>query len=141
MAKFSKLRDMKILFVDGDEWVRDSLSLFFEADRHHFLALETAEEAIRILNSQRYDIIISDYRLPDMDGVELLRLVTESHPYAMKILVTAYGDRDIVSEADRMGIDDFIEKPFTTEVIKGSLEQLIEKRAKNNSHVCAEGGS
>lgn len=141
MGLFGKLRDMKILLVDDDEWIRDSLSVFFEAEGCHLLALETAEEALQVLNRQSYDIIISDYRLPDMDGLELFRLVKKSHPHSVKILFTAYGDTDIVSEADRIGIDDFIQKPFATEVIKESLNLLIEKRENKNRHLHARSGS
>ena len=132
---------MRILLVDDDEWIRDSLSLFFEAEGCHVLALETAEEAMQVLNSQSYDIIISDYRLPGMDGLELLSVVRKFHPHAMKILFTAHGNMDLVSEAIRIGIDDLIEKPFTTEMIKESLNLLIEKHENKNRHLHAKGES
>ena len=140
MGLVSKLRNMKILLVDDNEWIRDSLRLFFEAEGCHLLALETAEEALQELNRQSYDIIISDYRLPDMDGLELLGLVGNSHPHTMKILVTAYGNTDIVSEAIRTEIDDLIQKPLTIEVINQSLNQLMEKREKKNYHLHAKSG-
>lgn len=141
MGLFSKLRKMKILLVDDDEWIRDSLSVFFEAEGCHLLALETAEEALQVLNRQSYDIIISDYRLPGMDGLELLSLIGNSHPHAMKILVTAYGNKDVVSEASRIGIDDLIQKPFKIEVVKESIAQLMEKREKKNHDLHAKSGS
>jgi len=132
-----KSRSLKILLVDGDECIRDSLSLFFEGEWCYFLALETAEEALKALHSHRFDIVISEYRLPDMDGLELFRLATASHCHAIKILVTAYGDRDIVSEAAGMAIDGFIQKPFAPEAIKASIGLLIEKHEKKNSHLPA----
>jgi DNA-binding NtrC family response regulator len=57
------------------------------------LALETAEEGVDALKSDSYDIIISDYRLPGMDGLEFFKLIGESHPNAIMILATAYGNR------------------------------------------------
>ena len=69
---------------------------------------------------------IADYRLPGMDGLEFLKRIQKTHPHATRILITAYKDAKVVSEAIRIGIHDFIEKPFTTETIEESLSRLIE---------------
>ena len=61
MKLFSKLRQMKILLIDDDEWIRDSLGLYFEDEGCHLLALETAEEGIEALKGQNYDIIMVVY--------------------------------------------------------------------------------
>ena len=128
MDLFSKLKEMKILLIDDDKWIRDSLSLFFEYEGCHFLALETAEEAMEALKMHNYDIIIVDYKLPGMDGLEFLKRIHESHPDTRKILITAYRNEEVVSEAIRMGVQDFIEKPFTSKIIEASLSRLIEAR-------------
>ena len=126
MDLFSKLKHMKILLIDDDKWIRDSLTLFFEAEGCDIMAVETAEEAMGALKNQDYEIMIGDYRLPDMDGMEFFKRVQESHPHAMKILITAYRNEEVVSEAMEIGIHDFIEKPFTSEMIEESLTRLIE---------------
>ena len=128
MDLFTKLREMKILLIEDDEWVRDSLILFFEGEGCHLLALETAEEGMEALKRHDYDIIISDYRLPGTDGLEFLKRIQEAHPQAMKILISAYGGKEVVSEATMVGIQDFIEKPFTTKTIEESLSRLIKNR-------------
>jgi len=128
MDLFSKLKAMKILLIDDDEWIRDSMSIFFESEGCYLLALETAEEGIEELGKEVYDIIIADYRLPGMDGLEFLRRIQELHPDTMKILITAYGSGELISEAIRVGVQDFIEKPFTTKTIERSLSRLIENR-------------
>jgi len=122
---FSNLKKMKVLLVDDDEWIRDSLSMFFEAEGCHLLALETAEEGIAVLKEQGYDIIITDYRLPGMDGLAFLERIQKLCPNALKILITAYRSPGVVTKANRVGIHDFIEKPFTSETIEGSLSRLI----------------
>jgi two-component system response regulator HydG len=128
MDLFQKLQDMKLLLIDDDEWVRDSLCLFFESEGCHILALETAEEGLNVLNKQDFDIIIIDYRLPGLDGLEFLRRIQKTHPAAMKILITAYGSEKLFAEARRLGIHDHISKPFTSEAIEASLNRLIENR-------------
>ena len=132
MDLFSKLRAMKILLIDDDEWIRDSLSLSFECEGCHLQAFETAEEGMEALKGQAYDIIIADYRLPGIDGLEFLKRIQETHPHAMKVLITAYRDEVLISEAIRTGIQDFIEKPFTIEAIEESLCRLIENRERKN---------
>lgn len=128
MDLFSRLKDMTILLIDDDEWIRHSLSLLFEGEGCPLVALETAEEGLQALKNQDYDIIIADYRLPRMDGLEFLKRIQESHRHAMKILITAYGNEKVVNEANRIGIEGFIEKPFTAKTIEESLSRLIEER-------------
>jgi len=127
MDLFNKLKNMKILLIDDDEWIRDSMSLFFESEGCNLKALESAGEGLKMLKNKNYDIIIVDYRLPDMDGLEFFKRIQESHPNAFKILITAYGSKELLSEAKEMGVHDFIEKPFTSETIEESLSRLINK--------------
>jgi DNA-binding NtrC family response regulator len=124
MDIFSTLQDMKILLIDDDEWIRDSLCLLFEAEGCDLLALETAEEGLKALHHQKYDIIISDYKLPGMDGLEFLKQVQISHPNAIRIMITAYINESLVSEGKKIGVQDFIAKPFTSEILQASLARL-----------------
>jgi DNA-binding NtrC family response regulator len=125
MDLFNKLKNMKILLIDDDEWIRDSLTLFFEGEGCHLKALETAEEGLKTLKNENYDILIADYRLPDINGLEFFKRIQESHPNAFKILITAYGSKELLSKAKEMGVHDFVEKPFTSETIESSLSRLI----------------
>ena len=133
MDPFNKLKELKMLLIDDDEWIRDSLSLYFEARGCSLKALETAEEGIEALKKQNYDIIVTDYRLPGMDGLEFLKRIQDSHPQAMKILITAYRSEDVVSKAIRIGIHDFIDKPFTTKTIEDSLSRLLQDQKNNRT--------
>ena len=126
MDLFSKLKKMRILLIDDDEWIRDSLSLFFEAEGCNLLALETAEEGMEAVKQEAYDIVISDYKLPGMDGLEFLRRVKEKQPNAFEILITAYANYEIFKEAKMMGVKDIIPKPFTSEDVETSLARIIE---------------
>jgi CheY-like chemotaxis protein len=127
MQPFSKLKNMRTLLVDDDEFVRDSLRVFFESKKCPLLALETAEEGIEALKKQSYDIIITDYRLPGMDGLEFCRRLKRTHPDILLILITAYGSKAVAAEAVTLGIQEFIEKPITIPAIETSLSRLIER--------------
>ena len=130
MNLFEKLQEMKTLLIDDDKWIRDSMSLFFEGEGCHLTVLETAEEALKILKDTNYDIIITDYYLPGIDGLEFFHRIQDSHAYAIKILITAYGNHQLLSDALRIGIHDFIDKPFTTKTIEDSLRRLIRDHKK-----------
>jgi len=130
MDQFVTIKGKKVLLIDDDEWIRDSLGMFFKSEEMHIDAVETAEEGITALGRQRYDIIITDYRLPGMDGLKFLKRVQESNPDSFKILITAYGSREVISAAAALGVDEYIEKPFTTKTIEDALSRLISKPGK-----------
>jgi len=121
MNLFAKLKKMKILLIDDNEWIRDSMTVFLENEGCSLLALETAEEAIDTIEKNHYDIIISDYRLPNMNGLEFFEIIQQTCRESFKILITAYGTKDVFSKAKQLGVHDIIEKPFKTENIEASL--------------------
>ena len=125
MDLFTKLRSMRLLLIDDDEWVRDSLRLFFESEGCQIVALETAEEGLNATMSRNFDLIIVDYRLPGMDGIEFIKHLPANQAGTLKVLITAYGSEDLFLKAKQSGFNEFIPKPFTTEIIEESLKRLI----------------
>ena len=116
---------MSVLLVDDDQWIRDSMALYFEAEGCHLDALESAEEGLEQVKRKDYDVFIIDYKLPGMSGLEFLEQLQETRPKAMKILITAYGSTSVISEASRMGVREIIQKPFTSETLEESLLRLM----------------
>ena len=118
-----KWEKARILLVDDDGPIRSSLRIFFEAEGYEFLGVESAEKGLEEVGRQHYDVIIADYRLPGMDGLEFLRTIRETHPQTKKIFTTAYAGRELFSEARQMGASGCIEKPLTVEKIEQFLSQ------------------
>ena len=116
-----KWGNLSILLVDDNGPIRSSMRMFFEAEGCEFLGVESAERALEEVRRERYNVIISDYKLPGMDGLEFLRTIRETHPEAMKIFTTAYAGQELFSEARQMGASGCIEKPLTVE----KIEQLL----------------
>jgi two-component system response regulator HydG len=140
MEMLSEIRGMKILLVDDDEWIRDSLRIFFEAEGCHILAVETAEEGLSAINDQTFDLLLVDYKLPGLDGLEFLKRIHDTQPDAIKILITAYLNKHLVSEAKKLNVQGLIEKPFTSDTIMASLAFTIQQRDRNARRELHESG-
>jgi DNA-binding NtrC family response regulator len=131
---FSQLKEKRTLLVDDDVLIRDSLGLVFKARNCALRACETAEEGLQALAADHYDIIISDLKLPGMDGLEFFRKTAVDHPDTPRVMITAYGDRDTYSEAMQIGVDEFIEKPFSVKALIASLSMMVAKTREEGGH-------
>lgn len=129
-GNISMVTKEKILLVDGDEGIRKSLELFFGPRDYHFHAVENATQAIMALKKERYDIIICDELLPDMNGLLFFNIINNRCFEAIKILVTLYGNNTTSQD-----IDHLITKPFSGNEIEAAVTGLIkERQIKKVSH-------
>jgi len=125
MTFFEKMKNLHLLLIDDDEWIRDSMRLFFENEGCDLTTLETAEQAMELVKKEPFDVIISDFRLPGIDGIEFFRRTPQLNASPLKILITAYMSKKVSSDAKKAGVDDLIEKPFKPETIEKSLSRLL----------------
>ncbi len=113
---------MKTLLIDDNAIVRDTMQTIFAQKGCSLKAYETAEEGLQALEKERFDIIISDLKLPGIDGVEFFKRAMCFHQDTVRILISGYGDQSTVSEAFEIGVHAFIKKPFSLSIF---LEQLM----------------
>lgn len=135
MNAFKTLKKIKTLLVDDDELIRDSLKIAFKAKGCALQVAESAEEGLAAVKEESFDIIISDLRLPGINGLDFIKQAAVIQPNAIRFLITAYRDDHIVSEAVRMGIHDFIEKPFSVKKLVNLMELAIKHQEKNHAAV------
>ncbi|MBW1800041.1 MAG: response regulator [Deltaproteobacteria bacterium] len=119
------LKGKRILLVDDDALIRNSLSMAFRNKGAKVVAAETAEEGLKCLDKGDVDIIISDYRLPGIDGLQFFEKTNTVFPEILKIIITAYGDDHIAREAFRIGVHDYVQKPFSPKTLLGSMARLV----------------
>src|SRR3954451_24722043 len=117
-----------ILIVDDEQSYRQLLSLVFEGDGHSIRTATNGREALELLMQEPADVVISDVRMPDMDGIEMLSSVRESQPDLGVIFMTAFASVETAREAFKLGADDFIQKPFDVEELKLIVRKTIEKQ-------------
>ena len=118
-----------ILIVDDEQSYRQLLSLVFEGDGHTIRTASNGREALTLLQNEPADVVISDVRMPDMDGIEMLSSVRESQPDLGVVLMTAFASVETAREAFKLGADDFIQKPFDVEELKLIVKKTLEKQA------------
>ena len=135
MNPFSELKNVKTLLVDDDEFIRNSLELAFKTKGCYLQVAESAEQGLKAIQQQQYDIIISDLRLPGISGLEFLKLTSVTQPKAIRFLITAYRDDHIFSEAVRLGINEFIEKPFAVKVLINLLALALKRQTSKKGVV------
>ncbi len=118
-----------ILIVDDESSYRRILKLLFEAEGHDVRTAENGKDALGKIEERACDLIVSDVRMPDMDGIELLASARENFPEICVILMTAFGTIDTAREAFRLGADDFIQKPFQNDELRLIVQRALERQA------------
>jgi two-component system, NtrC family, response regulator PilR len=118
-----------LLIVDDEQSYRQLLSLVFETEGHSVRTAMNGREALEMLQAQPADLIISDVRMPDMDGIALLRAARELYQDIGIVLMTAFATVDTAREAFKLGADDFIQKPFDVEELKLIVKKTLDKQA------------
>lgn len=117
-----------ILIVDDEPLIRKSLYEILKIDGFDAYAASNAEEALSILETKSVDIVITDMKLPKMNGLELLSLIKEKSSSTEVILITAFGSIETAVDAMKKGAFDYVTKPIVDDEIKILIEKIIEKK-------------
>lgn len=124
-----------ILVVDDEQGMREFLTVLLENHGYHVIAASDGEQALQLIVHQPPDLVISDVRMPKVDGIGLLTGIREKHPHLPVIMMTAYASSDSTIQAMRLGADDYITKPFRIDEIRLVVEKALAKcRAKQRDH-------
>jgi two-component system response regulator FlrC len=103
---------LNILVVEDDLQLRDALCLTLECAGHQVLGAADGPAALRLLEREAFNLVVSDLRMQPMDGIELLKAIRSREPHLPVLLMTAFGDVDKAVSAMRAGACDFLLKPF-----------------------------
>lgn len=113
--------------IDDDDALRDSLSFLLGTARLNVKTYESAEAFLAALPDANSGCIITDVRMPDMSGVDLLRKLNELRVALPVIVITGHGDVQLAVEAMKIGAADFIEKPFDDEVLLNAVRAALDR--------------
>ncbi len=118
----------RILIVDDEEAICGILARRLTIEGYACLTANDGREALRHFYKHPFSLLVSDIRMPEMDGLELLKRVKATNPSMMVIMITAFPDIDLAVEAMRLGAYDFIIKPADLDLVVLSVKKALEKK-------------
>jgi DNA-binding NtrC family response regulator len=118
----------RILIVDDEEIVIRSCLRILDGDEFQVESVQDGREALRKIEENPYDVIILDIMMPNMDGLEVLRRVKETHPNVDVIMITGLSQIDTAVQAMKLGAFDYISKPFEPDELKLVVQRALERR-------------
>ena len=118
----------RVLVVDDEKFIRDIIADFLGMEGYIVRTAEDGTSAVNELERARYDIVISDLKMPKMGGLDLLREVTRTHPDTLTVIMTGFGTVETAIDAMKRGAYDYILKPFKVEEVVHIVQRGLEKR-------------
>lgn len=115
-----------ILVVDDEAVIRDLCAKVLKG--YHILQAEDGEEALRILEQEPVDVVLTDVMMPHLNGIELLKTVKEREPNQAVVVMTGFADKDVILRALKADADDFISKPINLLQLKTTIDKVLEKK-------------
>jgi two-component system, probable response regulator PhcQ len=120
----------RLLIVDDEENIRTALRRALRRSPYDLLFAESGPAALSLLEHEEVDVVMSDHLMPGMSGVQLLRAVRSTHPYAARLMLTGQADLETAMDAIRSGdIDRFLTKPWDEVELRAALEMVCDKVA------------
>lgn len=130
------MKNLTILILDDEQRVRDEIEEFLSENQFAVCKAELPSQAFNIIDKEDIDIAIVDIKLPEMDGIKVLKKIKENHPGIEVIMISGHGDMQTVIEAMRLGASDYFPKPFRLLEINNAIERtkrfiILHKKLKD----------
>ena len=117
--------ELAVFVVDDDDAMRDSLDFLLSSAGCAVRTFEAAERLLEALTDSNCGCVVSDVRMPGIDGLELLRRIKATRPGLPVVIITGHGDVPLAVEAMKLGAADFVEKPFDDERLIGVVQAAL----------------
>ncbi len=121
----------RIMVIDDEKIVGEMAKISLEAGGYEVEAFLDAAPALERLRQQRFDVVVTDYKMKGIDGMEVLRTVRSLYPETQVIMITAFANLDAAVEALRRDVHDFFPKPVKIKELKASIRRALQKQASS----------
>jgi two-component system, NtrC family, response regulator PilR len=118
----------KVLVVDDEQSLRDFLAIMLKKEGHDVVTAINGTDALKAAQMEIFDLVISDMKMPGVDGIGVLKAIKEISPETVVIMVTAFATAETAVEAMKLGASDYIIKPFKVDELKLIINNSLEKR-------------
>ncbi len=114
----------RILIVDDEEMVCNTLKMVLSLDRHEVTTATSGQEGLALFQSGQFDLVITDYRMPDLKGDQLAAAIRGLKPNQRILMITAYGESLLLSGDSPLAVDRVLSKPFELQELRDVVHQL-----------------
>jgi len=125
----------RILVVDDDQGMREFLEIMLTREGYKVKAASGGKEALSLCGKKKFDLVITDLKMPKIDGIDLLKAVKEISPETMVILITGYASGETAVAAMKEGAFDYLEKNFDVEDLKSTVKDALSKKGTREEDV------
>jgi len=119
--------EKRLLLVDDEADIREVLSLALNDIGYQVFTAEDGEDALTVFQKELPPIVLTDIKMPGLDGIELLRKIKVKRPDTEVIMITGHGDMDLAIESLKFKAADFITKPINIDILEIALKKVEEK--------------
>ena len=122
-----------VLVVDDEEIVCKSCRKILNQAGHNVQTASNGREALKRVEEDKYDVLIADWKMPEIDGMEVLRIVKKNHPDIVVIMITGYPTVESAVQAMRLGVSNYVPKPIHPDQLTQALRKALQER-KSGRH-------
>lgn len=117
-----------ILIVEDESAVRETLKIILENDGYNVMEAEKGKDAVQLINNNTFDIILIDYNLPELNGLEVIKQSNAASKHLISVLITGVRSLEVAIEGMRYGTRDYLVKPIVPEELLKTLDKIIKER-------------
>ena len=117
-----------VLVVDDEQIVCNSCKKILSQQGHNVQIALHGREALKKVEEDKYDVVIADWKMPEIDGMEVLRIVKKNHPDIIPIMITGYPSVESAVKAMRLGVSNYLPKPLSPDALTEALEKALDER-------------
>lgn len=127
--------DFEILFVDDDKTILNMVEEYLAAFDCRVSIVDSGLKALELIKDKDFDVVFTDFKMPDIDGLELLAMIKEYRPATEVIIVTGHGSMESAIQAMKFGSYDYIQKPFKLDVLRIVINKLYEEKRLKRENI------
>jgi len=121
------MKDRKnVLVIDDEPIVLDSCRRILKQEGFDVNGAFNGREGLKKIEEDKYDAVLVDWKLPEIDGMEVLRIIKKNHPEVIVVMITGYPSVESAVKAMKLGVSDYVSKPFTPDELKETIIKAIE---------------
>jgi DNA-binding NtrC family response regulator len=129
------MKEFEILFVDDDKTILSLVEEYLTAFDYKINVVDNGLKALELIKEKDFDVVFTDFKMPDIDGLELLTVIKEYRPATEVIMVTGHGTMESAIQAMKFGSYDYIQKPFKLDVLRLLIDKIIEARRLKRENI------